>query len=393
MDEIKTKLKELKSMQETPDIYLFNYYSDLKQQVDLTFSNEQKEVLEEEKYIEIINSIKIFEQNSYKQIKPFNTFGDQIELIEQKLSDSDLEIDIIVKLIDKVKYEIEKTLFSNKSIMFIKDYGKNKESFLLIIGDEYLRMSNIHGFYYDHVAEDEFFEIFSFKDCFPDQTDIIMTREKLLEYFLVPRLFYTYKLNVINLDIEINSIDNFNFNSQKIKEIEPSTFSGLTETYEIDFSENQIKFIDPSTFNGLTNLREINFCNNQIEFIHQSTFNGLTSLEIIFFGRNRIKEIDMCTFNGLTKLALISFCNNEIKVIDPSILKGLSKLECMTFSNNKIKILDPSIFVGLTELKVIEFSSNQIKIIDPCIFHGLSNIELISFSHNQIETLYIQWLV
>jgi hypothetical protein len=184
MDEIKTKLQELKSMQETPDIYLFNYYSDLKQQVDLTFSNEQKEVLEEEKYIEIIDKIKIFKQNSYKQIQPFNTFDNLIELLEQILNDSDLEVDIIMKLIDKLKYEIEKTLFSNKSIMFIKDYGKNKESFLLIIGDEYLRMSNMYGFYCDHADEEEF----SFKDCFSDQTNIIMTGEKLLEYLLLKKL-------------------------------------------------------------------------------------------------------------------------------------------------------------------------------------------------------------
>ena len=46
--------------------------------------------------------------------------------------------------------------------MFIKDYGKNKESFLLIIGDEYLRMSGIYGFYCDHVDEEKF----SFKDFF-----------------------------------------------------------------------------------------------------------------------------------------------------------------------------------------------------------------------------------
>jgi hypothetical protein len=37
-----------------------------------------------------------------------------------------------MKSIDKIKYGIEKNLFLNKSIMFIKDYGKNKESFLLI---------------------------------------------------------------------------------------------------------------------------------------------------------------------------------------------------------------------------------------------------------------------
>ena len=139
-------------------IYSFNYFFDIKNQVYLIFSNEHKKAVEKEKYIEIVDKIKIFERNSYKQIKPFNAFEDQIELIEQKLSDSDLEVEITMKSIDKIKYGIEKNLFLNKSIMFIKDYGKNKESFLLIIGDEYLRMSGIYGFYCDHEAEDEFYE-------------------------------------------------------------------------------------------------------------------------------------------------------------------------------------------------------------------------------------------
>jgi hypothetical protein len=62
-------------------IYLFNYFFDIKNQVDLLFSNKHKRAVKKEKHIKIVDTIKIFERNSYKQIEPFNAFENQIELI------------------------------------------------------------------------------------------------------------------------------------------------------------------------------------------------------------------------------------------------------------------------------------------------------------------------
>jgi hypothetical protein len=107
--------------------------------------------------------------------------------------------------------------------MFVKDYGKNKESFLLIIRDEYLKTSNI---YCDHLDE----ILFSFKDCHSNKYNTKINREKLLEYFLVKQLCSTKKTNVISLDIEINSIESLDFSKQNIKEIEPNTFQGFMVT-------------------------------------------------------------------------------------------------------------------------------------------------------------------
>ena len=75
------KLKEeLKSMQLNPNLYLANYYSDLKQQVDLTF-NQVDKLDEKVKYLEIINRIEEIEQDYDKRSKTFKIF-DQILLMD-----------------------------------------------------------------------------------------------------------------------------------------------------------------------------------------------------------------------------------------------------------------------------------------------------------------------
>jgi len=44
MDDLKLRIEELNSMQQTPDIYLYNYFYDLKRQVDLEYSPDSNEL-------------------------------------------------------------------------------------------------------------------------------------------------------------------------------------------------------------------------------------------------------------------------------------------------------------------------------------------------------------
>jgi len=74
MEKIK---EELKSMQKYPNLYLANFFENLKQDVDLTYFG--KEGDEKVKYIEIITKIEQIEQEYYKRSKPFNTFDQEID--------------------------------------------------------------------------------------------------------------------------------------------------------------------------------------------------------------------------------------------------------------------------------------------------------------------------
>ena len=131
------QIDELKQMQKFPRFYLSNYFDELKNEIDIKYAVKQDEQV---KYLEIIKNIESFEQDAYKKSKSFNTYDEEIELIEDKLNNILLNyynLTALEKLIDKLKYKIEKWLFSNKSIFF---YEKDKKySFLIIINDEYIR--------------------------------------------------------------------------------------------------------------------------------------------------------------------------------------------------------------------------------------------------------------
>jgi len=286
------KKQELKSMQSNPNLYLANYFSDLKRDVDLKFFG--KDGYEKAKYLEIINKIEDIEQEYYRRSKPFNTFDHEIESIKiekiehyflrirnKRFKRDDQEIESLDELdkqsINDLKYKIEQKLFQNKTILFMKDYGKEPRTFLLILTNAYLRKNT-----FDNLFKTE---------C--------LNRETLIAKFIFEQ---QSNKNIEELDAlnGLNALKKIEFSSikrHKITTIHPSTFNGLTKLEEICFRNNKIKELDPATLNGLTSLKKISFSGNQITKIHPSTFNGLTNLEAIWFQSNEIKEIDPTLFN------------------------------------------------------------------------------------------------
>ena len=107
MEKITNELVELKSMQKHPKLYLANYFSDLKQEVDLFYV---LKLDEKDKYKEIINQIETFEQYLYNKIKQL--FNNEIELIEKNIE----SISLAGETLDELRYNIEKLIFSSKSI-------------------------------------------------------------------------------------------------------------------------------------------------------------------------------------------------------------------------------------------------------------------------------------
>ncbi len=68
---IQLKMNQIKLMKEHPKLYLANYFSDLKNELDFEFSMKPEE---NNNYCETINGC-------YKT-KPFNTFNNEIELLD-----------------------------------------------------------------------------------------------------------------------------------------------------------------------------------------------------------------------------------------------------------------------------------------------------------------------
>jgi len=347
----KTKMEiikeELKIMQKHPNIYLANYFSDLKRDVDLRFFEKKDE---NSKYIKIITKIEQIEQDFYNRSKSFNTFDQEINSL----------VELDVESIDDLKYKIEEKLFQNKTILFIEDFGEEKKTFLLILTNGYLRKSKFENFY-------EYFN-----------------RESLIADFLHKQQFRNNieEFNFLNSLKEISFI----YNNQ-IKKIHPATFKSLTNLEVIRFIGNDIKELDPATFKGLNFLKKIYFSLNKITTINPSTFNGL-NLDEIYFDENKIKELDPTTFTGLTSLKLINFNKNEITKLHPSTFKGLTNLKEIHFTSNQITMIHPATFNDLINLEEIHFNSNKIEELDPTLFKGLRSLKTINFINNQIKKIH-----
>ena len=258
------QIDELKQMQNFPRFYLYNYFDELKNEIDLKYAAKQDE---QNKYIEIIKNIELFEQDAYKKCKSFNTYDEEIKLIEDKLNDSNLNE--ITQLIDELKYKIERVLFS----IFFYDKG-TKYSFLVIINDEYIKKERNH-YGYDYDLR-------------------ILTKEKLNSRILIDRTTNKDNINVLN--ISIASLELINLRVNQIEVIHENTFNGLTNLKKVVLSYNQLNGIDPNLFNELTNLQDIDVCNNKIKVIDEKTLNGLTNLNQIDFSENQIKKKHPNTF-------------------------------------------------------------------------------------------------
>jgi len=358
MDNIKIakQIEELKSIQKHPRYYLATYFSNLKRKIHLEHILKR---IDTEKFTELIKTIESIEFTLLNKIKPFtlSVFNQENQLYK-------------INIINNIKYTIERKLFLNKTILFMKDYKYwkwkdnriNEKTFLLIIDDIYLRKQTIQ-----ENNDSDYFDRIQLSLC------------------ILNKQLNDFNENVIN--IEIMKQTSIIYLNKNIHQIDSFAFNSLTNLKEINFNNNKIKQINSNTFHGLINLETISFNRNQIEILNSHTFNGLFNLKSIYFYHNKLKSIDSITFSNLINLKEIDFCFNQIKAIQMNTFKGLIHLEIIDFSFNQIEELNSNLFDGLINLKEIYFHDNQIKELKQNIFNGLVNLTKIDFKCNRIKNV------
>ena len=115
MNKLNTNFNELKLMRNYPKMYLINYLTDLQ----MNLNKEEKE-----NYSKVLKIIQ-FSNNLNSEIK-FKAIDKWIKFIEQLLTNNSIDLEAInktMKSIDKIKYKIEKLIFSDKTIVLLfKNY-------------------------------------------------------------------------------------------------------------------------------------------------------------------------------------------------------------------------------------------------------------------------------
>ena len=154
-EKIFNDLNELKDALEFPNLYMANYFNDLRNDVDKAFAPKQLEFLhdqEKKKQIDdlwqqIIAKIDSFEKNGTINSCNFEPNKKRINEIETILSTTNLKE--AEYMIEAEEIKLLQDLFQNKSIMFIKQSTNRKfdskllECSLIILNDTYISKKSI----------------------------------------------------------------------------------------------------------------------------------------------------------------------------------------------------------------------------------------------------------
>jgi len=145
-------LDQLRLTCEIPNLYLSNYFCDLRNQVDKSFAPFQfsrdhgDELRLKSKYIwlKIINRIYSFEKELFKlklDRVALDELYKQLEFIETMLNNSCVDFNTIETRIDQEKEKIHQFILRNKTVFFIQD--KRWEHQLVIINDAHITEKDV----------------------------------------------------------------------------------------------------------------------------------------------------------------------------------------------------------------------------------------------------------
>ena len=133
IESIKKELDILKNQIRYPDLYIFDYLSEIKREIDISFTNTEQPEL----WIHMIEKLKLHEQKCQSNLKNNQT----IKSIMNELESIDIfETDLsnITNLIDDLRYRFEQNLFMQKTFIYLIRSQK-----LICIENEYLRSESI----------------------------------------------------------------------------------------------------------------------------------------------------------------------------------------------------------------------------------------------------------
>ncbi|XP_038654256.1 leucine-rich repeat-containing protein 37A3-like isoform X2 [Scyliorhinus canicula] len=129
--------------------------------------------------------------------------------------------------------------------------------------------------------------------------------------------------------------------------------------------------------NVLTPFSVLNLKGNRITDLIPETFDGLSHLKYLFLSYNQIRFIADYMFQPTPEIELIDISNNHLYAIQRDLFRtkhGLPSLKVLDLSNNNILILGPGAFSQLSSLHFLNVSDNYLSLIGDGAFDHLSSI-------------------
>ena len=220
-------------------------------------------------------------------------------------------------------------------------------------------------------CDKELFNIVAFKSCL--QTVEVM-KDKIIHFNLA-------------------SIRFVDMNNLHLTEIDSQTFKGNKKIESIHLDINDIKLIPEDLFQGLENsLTFINLSFNRLRSLQPRTFTNLLNLGAIDLSYNKIEFIEPTLFNGLVHLTDLNLSHNVIASLSPLLFSNLNNLLNLHLSGNEITFLNAEAFKGLVNLRRLFLGCNKLAKVPVEIFDYLTSIDFFNLQNNKLNENYFIYL-
>jgi len=382
LNEINASLEYIYLMLQSPKLFICNYFSNLKTELDTYFAQNQS-INETNQWTYLIKKIERYEQEYYKNCSLTETFKEKIKLeikfIQTKISYAKLNkvtklyYEQLKELTDCTEYKTEKVLLSNRTFIFLNNFlnrfDSKKSSLLLIVNDEYVRKKQL--IYFNS-----------------EMNLIRLSNEMTKTILLFGEICGTANLeNSLFLEINLNiiGVKELFLNRFQINCLEDDAFEGFDNIEDLYLDHNLLTCINQTAFINLNKLEKLDLSNNLIDSIDQYDFFYLKQITYLSLSYNKIETIQVDTFEQLINLKFLNLNGNLLTEIESFTFKDLIKLEKLLLKGNKITRLGNKSFETLIQLKHLDLMFNDIS---PCLdikcFFGLKNLKELAFARNQI---------
>lgn len=209
-----------------------------------------------------------------------------------------------------------------------------------------------------------------------------------------------------SLDRLIN-LETFNFQQNKLTELDKFLFVDSPNIKEVNFSGNNIekledfvfdphspKHIDLSNnrlkklkFPGWQNVETLNLKGNGLESIDGEAFYALFQLKYLDLAENNLVIFEDNTFVYLTNLTSLHLEHNQLLDLSnwERLFRSLSLLKNLDLSYNNLNHFKSSIFSMCKSLQYINVSYNRIYYVEPSALKVMKKLSKVDFSGNRFK--------
>lgn len=397
MDDLKKEFEDLKLMLDFPKLYLSNYFTNLRNEVDFLFVDKQEKKFKTI-WSKMTRKIDEFEKDCSSRLSDdcFDghlkiQFKSILEKIDVEITNLDpidsyskFRADDFKELIIKEKTQLGRVIFSNKSIMLIDKNCPIKELKNRVLDARLIILRDVHicksAIYNCAIRADIEYENLAFEGK--------LTRE-LVSILILKETIRNYYNFIIDLSLNLDSIVMVNFPFNVFSVIEEDTLEDLKKVESIFIPNSFLNFIHSKAFYGFDKLKSLDLSNNGIFYLDSYAFKDMYSLEFLNLSNNFMQYFEFSILRNLFNLKVLDLSGIGIKYIPEHSFSHLTQLEELYLVDNELDAVEQNMFCGLLNLKILNLSKNRIKEIRENNFVELACLEKLILFKNEIETFDI----